>query len=326
MGGIALGGGRRPLSAEAKQASLAKKKAKYEAEKAVRHAKFAALIPQIDAREPVGKALAKLLKPKRVRKTKEKKYATKAERDEHMASLKTQWLLNALQGHANEKTKQLYLKNRIFGTEKTKHGYPPSSAHKMTHADKVELSNWLATHWDNENPPRGYGSGIGSTIGSIADSIFGWGEGEGECAGGESQNYQLMAGGRMRKAGRPRKVKGEGVGSTIGSIADSIFGWGEGEESQNYELMAGGRVMHKRRPRKASTRSHNPSDRTLAQHLKHEIHSQHLDSAHNVLGHGGAGARRVGRPRKHTTRGGVPLGGDWKSVLGTLAPLALAFL
>jgi hypothetical protein len=237
----------------------------------------------------------------------------------------------------------------------------------MTQQDKVDLSNWLANHWEFENPPRGYGAGMYSD--SDNDELM---------AGGAMIKHSMPRGKKMHRAlshnpvrrrhapKRGRKPRGAGIGTTIGSIADALFGFGEGDEM---ELLAGGARRGRGRPMRHSVMRREGN---MASALRDEIDHGHRRVVGNprmyqdgtpvrgsgpsfstvmdgLTGFGGA-RRGRGRPRKHhggvemggVEMGGVALGGarrgrgrprkharggfDWGKLAETALPLALSFL
>ena len=299
----------------------------------------------------VEKNLPKL-KAKALSTPAQKKRERNAKAKERRAVKRAQDILTLTQGQATAANKNLLLSKRIFGKAGKKTGFPANWDKAMTQADKVELSNWLATHWENEKPPRGYGAGMESESDEECDEMM---------AGGAmiKHRQQLHRGQQVQKGKRvhrgKRVAKGSGIGTTIGSIADALFGFGD----PDMELMAAG-GSHRRgrgRPRKhhggvalggvalggvshrrgrGRPRKHHGGvalgGESMADALRHEIDvgrprvvgDRHLLQSGDVLRAGvsmGGAKRGRGRPRKHL-RGGI----DWGKVAETALPLALAFL
>lgn len=296
------------------------------------------------------------LAPKKKRKplTAAQKQARNERERNRRAVKRAQDILTLTQGQATTANKNLLLNKRIFGKAERKQGFPANWNHAMTQADKVELSNWLATHWQNEKPPRGYGEGMESDSDSECDEMM---------AGGAMIKHRDMTKalqhllkpkkphhGTLRKPrgtpGQPRfrpvfniekrkskkESKGAGIGTTIGSIADALFGLGD----PDMELMAGGAKRRRGRPRKhrggVSLGGVALGGESMADALRHEIDvgrprvvgDRHLLQSGEVLRAGvsmGGAKRGRGRPRKHM-RGGI----DWGKVAETALPLALSFL
>jgi len=255
-------------------------------------------------------------------------------------------LIQRLQsGHATLADKNLLLGTRIFGKAERKGLFNDEHNKKMTQQDKVDLSNWLANHWEFENPPRGYGAGMYSD--SDNDELM---------AGGAMIKHSMPRGKKMHRAlshnpvrrrhapKRGRKPRGAGIGTTIGSIADALFGFGEGDEM---ELLAGGARRGRGRPMRHSVMRHEGN---MASALRNEIDHGHprVVGNHRMYQDGtpvGGARRGRGRPRKHhggVEMGGVEMGGarrgrgrprkharggfDWGKLAETALPLALSFL
>ena len=89
--------------------------------------------------------------------------------------------------------------------------------HKVSHLPHKDRLKEIGKLWrasGNHSKTKNIkGAGIGSTIGSLADSIFGFGM--------EPKKQH-----KTKKHHNKRVVEGGGIGSTIGSLADSIFGFG----------------------------------------------------------------------------------------------------
>lgn len=213
-------------------------------------------------------------------------------------------------GHATINDKNLLLGTRIFGKAERKGLFNNEHNKKMTQQDKVDLSNWLANHWEFEDPPRGYGAGMYSES--------------------DSDDDELIAGGKMIKHKAPKRRTTRMSKRRTTRMPKRRGGVEMG--GSDMELMAGGKMIKHKAPRR-----HRGGVEMGGESMADALRAEYMFGKPRVVGnrnlyqsgepvHGGValgGARRrVGRPRKHSTKGGF----DFGSLLESAVPIALSLL